>query len=130
MPANSLDYRTPPHDPALLHAALYAGEIVRYSGLPEMAAVVTSTRTFVEERLGHSPVEIHRHVEHEELALRLAAIQRDYARQDSTRRTPRATGWCCVFKSTAMSAQRCNGRAAPRLSVFIATPGAPIFPRR
>ena len=41
MPANSLDYRTPPHDPALLYAALYAGEIVRYSGLPEMAAVIT-----------------------------------------------------------------------------------------
>ena len=74
MPANSLDYRIPPHDPALLYAALYAGEIVRYSGLPEMAAVITSTRTFVEERLSHSPVEIHRHVQHEELALRLAAI--------------------------------------------------------
>ena len=66
MSENSLDYRTPPHDPALLYAALYAGEIVRYSGLPEMAAVITSTRTFVEERLVHSPDEIHRHVEHEE----------------------------------------------------------------
>ena len=73
MPASSLDYRTPPHEPALLYAALYAGEIVRYSGLPEMAAVITSTRTFVEERLAHPPVEIHRYVEHEELAPRLAA---------------------------------------------------------
>jgi hypothetical protein len=63
---------------------------VRYSGLTEMAAIITRTRTFVEERLAHSPVEIHRHVEHEELAPRLAAIQREYARSSEVKKLWRA----------------------------------------
>jgi len=98
MPARSLEYRTPPNDLALLYAALYAGEIVRYSGLPEMAAVVTSTRTFVEERLAHPPVEVHRYIEHEELAPRLAAIQREYARSIEVRKL-----WQALFEAAGLN---------------------------
>jgi hypothetical protein len=97
MPASSLDYRTPPHDPTLLYAALYAGEIVRFSGLPEMAAVVTGTRTFVEERLEHPPAEIHRYVDHEKLAPRLAAIQRDYGRSSVVKRL-----WNALFEAAGL----------------------------
>ena len=97
MPVRSLDYRTPPRDPALLYTALYAGEIVRYSGLPEMAAIITATRTFVEERLAHPPVEIHRYVEHEELAPRLAAIQRDYGRSSEVKRL-----WKALFEAAGL----------------------------
>jgi hypothetical protein len=97
MPAISLKYRTPPYDPLLLYAALYSGDIVRYSGLPEMAAIVTSTRTFVEGRLAHPPVEIHRHVEHEDLALRLAAIQRDYARSSEVKKL-----WQALFEAAGL----------------------------
>jgi hypothetical protein len=94
---SSLDYRYPPRDPALLYAALYAGEIVRYSGLPEMAAVITNTRTFVEERLAYPPIEIHRYVEHEELAPRLAAIQRDYARSSEMKKL-----WRGLFEAAGL----------------------------
>ena len=97
MPPKRLHYRTPPQDRALLYAALYAGEIVRYSGLPEMAAVITATRTFVEERLAHPPVEIHRYVEHEELARRLASIQRDYARSSEVKKL-----WQALFEAAGL----------------------------
>ena len=97
MPVRSLDYRTPPPDPVLLYTALYAGEIVRYSGLPEMAAIISATRTFVEERLAHPPVEIHRYVEHEELASRLTAIQRDYGRSSEVKRL-----WKALFEAAGL----------------------------
>ncbi len=97
MPTSSLDYRTPPNDPALLYAALYAGDIVRYSGLPEMAALITGTRTFVEERLAHPPVEIHRYFEHEELAPRLGAIQREYGRSSEVKKL-----WQAVFEAAGL----------------------------
>jgi hypothetical protein len=97
MPASSLDYRTPPRDPALLCAALYAGGIVRYSGLSAMAAIITATRTFVEERLAHPPVEIHRHIEHEELASQLASIQRDYARSSELKKL-----WKALFEAAGL----------------------------
>jgi len=100
MSANSLDYRTPPRDQTLLYSALYAGEIVRYSGLAEMAAIIAGTRTFVEERLAHSPVEIHRHVEHAELAVRLAAIQREYARSSEMKKL-----WQALFEAAGLDAE-------------------------
>jgi hypothetical protein len=97
MPTTSFEYRTPPQDPALRYAALYSGEILRYSGLPEMATIVARTRTFVEERLAHAPVEIHRHVEHEELASRLAVIQRDYARSSEVKKL-----WQAMFEAAGL----------------------------
>ena len=62
-----------------------------------MAALITGTRTFVEERLAHPPVEIHRQVEHEELALRLAAIQQEYARSSEVKKL-----WQALFQAAGL----------------------------
>ena len=62
-----------------------------------MAALITGTRTFVEERLAHPPVEIHRQVEHEELALRLAAIQQEYARSSEVKKL-----WQALFEAAGL----------------------------
>ena len=97
MPPSSLDYRTPPHDPALLYAALYAGQVVRYSGLPAMAALIATTRAFVEERLAHPPAEVHRYIAHTELAPRLAAIQRDYSRSSEMKKL-----WQALFAAAGL----------------------------
>jgi hypothetical protein len=77
----TIEYRTPAGDPAALYAGLYAGEIVRFSGLSQMPALVTFTRAFLEERLApYPPVEVHRHLDSGVLATRLAELQREYAR--------------------------------------------------
>ena len=79
-PRPTLQYGPPPADGAALSAQLYAGSIVRYSRLAEMAAIVSFTRAFVEERLApHPPVEIHRHWEPAVLGKRLGEVQREYA---------------------------------------------------
>jgi hypothetical protein len=76
-----LEYREPPSAPAALYAALYAGEVVRYSGLEQMAAIIAFTRAFVEKQLApHAPVEIHRHLDPETLSRRSAGILREYSR--------------------------------------------------
>ena len=83
----ALEYRKPPGNASALYAALYAGEVVRFSGLPSMATVVAFTRALVEERLApHAPIEIHRHIDPAALAGRLAAIQSEYARSAEVRR--------------------------------------------
>lgn len=82
-----LEYRNPPADPSALYAALYAGEVVRFSRLPPMASLVAFTRALVEERLApHPPIEIHRHLDPGALATRLAALQSEYARSAEVRR--------------------------------------------
>jgi hypothetical protein len=75
-----LRYRAPPTGPGALYAALYAGEIVRFPALAEMAAILSCTRGFVEGRLApHRPVEIHRHLSAAALAARLGEVQSEYA---------------------------------------------------
>jgi len=84
----TIEYRSPPPGgPLALYAALYAGEVVRFSGLPAMAALVVFTRAFVEERLApHPPVEIHRHLDSRALSIRLAEVQREYSRSADVKR--------------------------------------------
>jgi hypothetical protein len=86
-----LEYRTPPADPATLYAGLYAGEVVRFTGLPQMAGIVSFTRAFVVERLApHTPIEIHRHLEPPTLATQLGELQREYSRSSEAKRLWRA----------------------------------------
>jgi hypothetical protein len=76
-----IEFRDPPGDPSALYTALYAGEIVRFSGVASMAAIVAFTRAFLEERLApHPPVEIHRHLAPPALSTRLAEVQGEYTR--------------------------------------------------
>ena len=96
----SIDYRSPPPGPSALYAALYAGDIVRFSGLPSMAAIVAFTRAYVEERLApHQPTEIHRHLDARTLSTRLAAVQSEYARSEAVKRL-----WRDLFESVGLDA--------------------------
>ncbi|HTB64675.1 MAG TPA: hypothetical protein VK727_00510 [Steroidobacteraceae bacterium] len=73
-------YREPPHDSSVLYAGLYAGEVVRYRGVPQMAAITAFTRRFVEERLAPHPApEIHRYLDPPRLATKLGEVQSAYA---------------------------------------------------
>jgi hypothetical protein len=76
-----MDYRQPPRESSALYALLYAGEVVRYSGVPETTALIAFTRAFVEERLAPHPVpQIHRCLDPDALAKKLGEVQGAYAR--------------------------------------------------
>ena len=94
----TIDYRDPPGDSSALYAGLYAGEIVRFSGLAQMAAIVAFTRGFVEERLApYPPVEIHRHFDRDALARRLGDLQGEYSR------SPEVKGlWRALFEAVGL----------------------------
>jgi hypothetical protein len=76
-----INYREPSRDPSALYAGLYAGEVVRYSGVSQMAAITDFTRGFVQERLAPYPApQIHRYLEPQVLAQQLGEVQGAYAR--------------------------------------------------
>jgi hypothetical protein len=82
----AINYREPPRDPAALYAGLYAGEVVRYSGVEQMAAITAFTRAFVQERLAPYPVpEIHRYLDPQALAKKLGDVQGAYARSSEAK---------------------------------------------
>jgi hypothetical protein len=96
--APALNYGKPPGDPAALYAALYAGEVVRYSDVSAMAAIVAFTRAFIEERLApFPPVEIHRHLAPDALAARLGEVQGEYARAPEAQRL-----WRALFEAVGL----------------------------
>lgn len=71
----------PPCPAREFHDRIYAGEILRLEGLAQHSRVVRFTRQFLEERFHpHVPVELHRHLSHEQQAEQFAAATRDYAR--------------------------------------------------
>lgn len=99
--APTIRYRNPPGDPSALYAALYAADVVRFSHLRPMTAIVEFTRAFVEERLApHPPVEIHRHLAPDLLGRRLAEVQGEYSRSPQTKRL-----WREVFEAAGLDAE-------------------------
>jgi hypothetical protein len=83
---DAINYREPPRESSTLYAGLYAGEVVRYSGLAQMAAITAFTRTFVQERLAPYPVpEIHRYLEPQDLAKQLGEVQGAYAQSSEAK---------------------------------------------
>ncbi|HKD54467.1 MAG TPA: hypothetical protein VKB72_09645 [Steroidobacteraceae bacterium] len=122
----TIEYRTPPGDPSALYAALYAGEIVRFSGLPSMAALVAFTRSFVEERLApHPPVEIHRHLDSRALSTRLAEVQREYSRSAEVKRL-----WRELFEAVGLDpADTARDRLKVRFQVHREAGEAPAWSR-
>lgn len=97
----TLDYRVPPSDPAAFRSGLYAGEIYRFSALPQMAAIAAFTRAFVEEHLApYPPTEIHRHIDPEQIGDRLREAQRAYTQ------SPEAKGlWRALFEAAGLDPQ-------------------------
>lgn len=95
---STIEYRAPPGEASALYAALYAGEVVRFSGLPSMADLVAFTRAFVEEQLApHPPVEIHRHLDARALSMRLAEVQRGYSQSAEVKRL-----WRDLFEAVCL----------------------------
>lgn len=77
---------------------LYAGMVLHFAKLKEMAAIVSFTRGFVEERLApHPPVEIHRHLGGDVLSRLLAEVQAEYARSDAATRL-----WSALFEAVGL----------------------------
>jgi hypothetical protein len=77
----------PPRPAREFHDRIYAGQILRLDALAQQARLVTFTQQFLEERFHpHVPVEIHRHLSHEQQVAQFAAATRDYARSDEVKR--------------------------------------------
>ena len=78
--------------------SLYAGKVLRFAALEEMASIVAFTRAFVEARVApYPPVEIHRHRSGDALSAMLARVQSEYAR------SAEAAGlWCELFQATGL----------------------------
>jgi hypothetical protein len=94
----TIDYVNPPGDPSTLYAGLYAGAIVRFTGLAQMAAIVAFTRAFVEERLApYAPVDIHSHLDRDALARRLGEVQREHSRSAEVKRL-----WRVLFEAVGL----------------------------
>jgi hypothetical protein len=71
----------PPRPAREFHDRIYAGEVLRLDGLAQQIRLVTFTQEFLEDRFHpHIPVEIHRHLSHEQQVAQFAAATRDYAR--------------------------------------------------
>jgi hypothetical protein len=88
----------PPCPPREFHDRIYAGEILRLDGLPEHVRVVDFTRKFLEDRFHpYVPVEIHRHLSHDQQVEQFAAATRDYARSDDVKRL-----WRHVFEAAGL----------------------------
>jgi hypothetical protein len=88
----------PPCPPREFHDRIYAGEILRMDGMPEQARVVDFTRKFLQDRFQpYVPVEIHRHLSHEQQVEQFAAATRDYARSDEVKRL-----WRAVFEAAGL----------------------------
>lgn len=122
----TIEYRNPPADASALYAALYAGEVVRFSGLPSMAALASFTRAFVEEQLApHPPVEIHRHLDPRALPTRLAAVQSEYARSAEVKRL-----WRDLFEGVGLDpADTARDRLKLRFQVPSESGAAPAWSR-
>jgi len=127
MPATAtIEYRQPPGSAAALYAALYAGEVVRFSAMPSMAALVAFTRAFVEERLApHPPVEIHRHLDPSALSTRLAEVQGEYARSADVKRL-----WHELFDAVGLDPRdTARDRLRLRFQVHSQAGDAPVWSR-
>ena len=122
----TIEYRIAPGDPSALYDALYAGEIMRFSGLPSMAALVAFTRSFVEEQLApHPPVEIHRYLDSRALSTRLAEVQREYSRSAEVRRL-----WRELFEAVGLDpADTARDRLKVRFQVHREAGEAPAWSR-
>ena len=94
-------YREPPRDPGALYAGLYAGQIVRFTGMPQMAAITAFTRGFVQERLAPHPApEIHRFHAPEALAKKLGEVQAAYAQSPEAKLL-----WSALFAAIGFDMQ-------------------------
>ncbi|MEO5325619.1 hypothetical protein PV773_20125 [Mesorhizobium sp. CC13] len=90
----------PAFSPRDFHDRVYAGEVLRFATLRPMRDLAEFTRGFLEDAFApFKPVEIHRHLSHEEQAESFAQRQRDFARLPEVRRL-----WRAVFEAIGLDA--------------------------
>ena len=89
-----------PLAPRDFHDRIYAGDVLRLGGLQPMQALVAFTRAFLEEAFApFVPVEIHRHLSHQQQTESFAQRQRDFARAPEVKRL-----WQDVFEAAGLDA--------------------------
>ncbi|MCA0277972.1 MAG: hypothetical protein LCH86_18415 [Proteobacteria bacterium] len=89
-----------PLTPRDFHDRIYAGEILRIAGLTPMRELVTFARAFLEDAFApYVPIEIHRHLSHQEQTESFARRQRDFARAPEVKRL-----WRDVFEAAGLDA--------------------------
>jgi hypothetical protein len=99
--SDAINYREPPRDSSALYAALYAGAVVRYSAVAQMAAIAAFTRDFVQARLAPYPVpQIHRYLAPEALARKLSEVQGAYAQSSAAKLL-----WSALFAAIGLDMQ-------------------------
>ncbi|GAA2847647.1 hypothetical protein EDC40_108128 [Aminobacter aminovorans] len=87
--------------PRVLHDRIYAGDILRFGTLASMTDLVSYSQAFLEDAFApFAPVEIHRHLSHDQQTESFAQRQRDFARSPEVRRL-----WRDVFEACGLDAQ-------------------------
>lgn len=87
--------------PRDLHDRIYAGEVLLFGKLAPMRQLVDFTRAFLEDAFApFVPVEIHRHLSHQQQTESFAQRQRDFARAPEVKRL-----WRELFETTGLDAQ-------------------------
>src|SRR5688500_10267549 len=69
--------------PRDFHDHIYSGEIFKFENLPAMFRLVNFAHQFLEDILHpHIPIEIHRHLSHEEQTEKFANIERTFSQSN------------------------------------------------
>jgi hypothetical protein len=88
-------------EPRDFHDHIYKGDVLRLLGLEPMRELVDFTRAFLEDAFApFAPVEIHKHLSHEQQTVSFAERQRDFARSPEVRRL-----WRAVFEHAGLAAE-------------------------
>ena len=81
-----------------LHDALFGGAIARFTDLAAMRDLVDFTQEFVVDQLSpHTPIEIHRHLDRDELAETLAGVRHRFTNLAETKKL-----WRAVFEAAGL----------------------------
>jgi hypothetical protein len=86
--------------PRVLHDRIYAGDVLRFSALAPMRDLAAFTQVFLEDAFAPLvPVEIHRHLSHQQQTESFAQRQRDFARSPEVKLL-----WRNVFEAAGLAA--------------------------
>lgn len=87
-----------PVAPRALHDRLYGGDVLHFTDLPQMRAIVSFTRSFLEDAFRpHAPTDIHHHVTHADLVEIAQARSREYGRSGEVKRL-----WRALFEAVGL----------------------------
>jgi hypothetical protein len=80
------------------HDRIYAGDILRFDGIPALTELVSFTRAFLEDRFfPHAPPQIHEHLSHEAQVETFSACARAFGQLAEVKRL-----WQSVFQSVGL----------------------------